>query len=74
MKYQVGGLQYYEEDDPLFDTLEDAIKHAVRESYNDSPHGVWSDQASGSELLVIVYMQEEFHRHRGFDENKETER
>ena len=62
MKYQVGGLQYYKKDDPLFDTLEAAIKHAVQESYNDSPHGVWTDQDSGSELLVIVYMQEIFRK------------
>lgn len=65
MKYQVGGLQYYEGDDPLFDTLEAAIKHAVQQSYNDGLWGIWTDQDSGSELLAIVYMQEVFRRGGG---------
>lgn len=62
MEYQVGDLLHYEKDDPLFNTLEAAIKHAVQQSYNDGLWGIWTDQGSGSELLVIVYMQEVFHK------------
>ena len=62
MKYQVGDLLHYEDDDPQFDALEVAIKHAAQQSYDDRPWGIWTGQNDGGELLVIVYMQEVFRK------------
>ena len=62
MKYQVGELLHYEEDDPQFKELKTAISYAVHHSYNDRPWGIWTSQNDGGELLIIVYMQEVFRK------------
>lgn len=55
MKYQVGHLIHYDEDDPTFDKLKDAQKYAIEKSIDDSPYGIWTGQDEGSELDAIVY-------------------
>lgn len=53
--YSTGRLEYPAEDDPRFDTEEEAIKAAIQASFDDSPHGVWHD--ADGELLHIVYFR-----------------
>lgn len=62
MKYQVGNIPDISRDDPLFDDLDAAIKHALRQCHTDKPYGIWTDQDNGGELLMIVYMWEIFRK------------
>ena len=56
-KFQVGHLTNFETDDPLFDTREDAEKHAQQEfPLSDFPVGLW--RFDGGELLGIWYQGE----------------
>lgn len=60
MKYQVGDLIDFEEDDPVFDTREEAINRAYElsdENY-ETPFGIWTGQDDGSELVAIAFAGE----------------
>jgi hypothetical protein len=61
MKYQAGDLIYYEDDDPIFDTREEAEAYVEKHfQFLDRPGAVWTDQDDGSELLAIYYGGEWF--------------
>lgn len=61
-RYQVGQLTWLKDEDPVFDTIEQARAHAVKQSetVGQPIMGIWTDQDSGSELLEIVYEGESF--------------
>lgn len=61
-KYQVGSLTWLKDDDPVFETIEEARRQAIKKSEEVGGQimGVWTDQDSGSELLEIAYEGEVF--------------
>jgi hypothetical protein len=56
--YRVANLLRPYDGAEMFDNYEDAEAHAVGESADDSPYGVW-DNDSGI-LVTIVYQQQVF--------------
>jgi hypothetical protein len=56
--YRVANLLRPYADAEMFDDYESAEAHAVEESKDDSPYGVW-DNDSGI-LVTIVYQQQVF--------------
>lgn len=57
MKWQVGDLVDFKDDDPVFDDKQDAVDYAQKkseENYEDL-FGLWTSEDDGSELLAIFY-------------------
>lgn len=61
-KYQIGSLSCLKDDDPIFNSFEEACDAAVEASIDDSVWGVWTAQDQGNELLALVYGQEVFEK------------
>ena len=64
MKYQVGDLTAFMDNDPEFDTREAAFDYAA--TYSDDHYedvlGIWTSQDDGSELIAIAHNGELFRR------------
>lgn len=60
MKYQVGNLINYADDDPVFDDRQEAIEWAQTLSERDYEGfvGLWASQDDGGELLAIFHAGE----------------
>lgn len=58
MKYQVGDLIDYKDNDPIFDTLDQAIEYANQQSYKfeESYIGIW-EYNDDADLVVIVHQE-----------------
>ena len=61
MKYQVGRLVHYTDEDPIFDSRTEADAYALEVSASGlEPMGVWTSQDDGSDLLAIAHEGELF--------------
>jgi hypothetical protein len=55
VKYQVGMAEKPKENDPTFDDVETAEKHALQESANEAVYAVWEiDEATGEASCVVA--------------------
>jgi hypothetical protein len=63
MKYRIGLLSWLKDEDPYFDTQDEAEDEAVQESLDESAYGVWEiDEETGhAELLCIAYQSTLFY-------------
>lgn len=57
MKWQVGDLIDFTDEDPVFETLQAAIEHAETESIAlyEAYLGLWTSQDEGAELLAVYH-------------------
>ena len=56
MPYQVGSISNLDENDPVFETMAEAVTHARVEGGKwDTPIGIWTSQDEGSKTVAIVY-------------------
>ena len=63
MPYQVGDLEFFTEDDPVFEDRVDAESKAIEISRgNDATIGVWTSQEEGSDLVSIAHQGELFRK------------
>jgi hypothetical protein len=63
MKYQVGCLSWLKDEDPFFDTQEEAENEALLECKDESAYGIWEiDENGDAELLAIAYHDELFYK------------
>lgn len=63
MKYRVGSLSWLKDEDPYFDTQDEAEDEAVQESLDESAYGVWEidEETNQAELLCIAYQNTLFY-------------
>lgn len=58
-KWQVGELIAFEDNDPLFDTIDEALQYATQQSEEnyETPYGVWLlyTDTNHADLYTIVY-------------------
>ena len=57
MSWQVGELEDFKDDDPVFDDKQDAINYATElsEEKYEGFYGLWTSQDDGGELVAIFH-------------------